>query len=98
MFHVALSSGSVFYAIYQLLTKRVQRMKENNEFYLVAVSENAAQLATQPRCGGRSNLQGLAHMMRGLGFRIVVFKMDPTLFGVPQSRPRLYIVCAIAPI
>ena len=91
-----LRTGSVFHALRSFVMKC--RRQSPKSMRLVAW-ENVPGLATPPvdkRTGeqtGPSNMVVVVHMMREAGYFIVVFRMSPVHFGVPQNRPRLYVLC-----
>ena len=92
-----LATGSVFAAIIGLLEERISLMREDGEEFLLVVLENVLRLATPPRGGGASNLDVCISRLQALGLLCAVFHLTPADFGVPASRPRIYIVCAIVP-
>ena len=52
--------------------------------------ENVASLAHQPKGGGPSNLDVVGSMLSELGLHLHVWQLSPRLFGVPQSRSRVW--------
>ena len=86
---MSLRTGSVFNGLIQYLGKVQARMS-------VAVFENVLGLAVPRRDRktrkqlGPSNLQVCIGKLRSKGFHARALKLCPSLFGVPQLRPRLY--------
>jgi len=87
----SLRTGSVFKSI----IRWVKRHGSETQFIVL---ENVQALVTPPRAGGQvvgpDNLTVAVRMLSDeIGFFTKVFLLDPRLFGVPQSRSRLWL-CA----
>ena len=78
-----LRTGSVFGGIVGYLKKRRAPLQ-------VCLMENVASLAHQPKGGGPSNLDVVGSMLSELGLHLHVWQLSPRLFGVPQSRSRVW--------
>lgn len=74
-------------------------IETNADVLQLAIFENTPGLATPPRKSSSStqdlpdNLSVAAHELRQLGFWMKSWELSPCLFGVPQSRKRLWMVC-----
>ena len=84
----SLRTGSVFWSLRRFLRKRRKR-------FLFAVLENVPGLLiaptdTQGRVCGPSNADTACFLLEMDGFFVIVWLLCPRLFGIPQSRPRLY--------
>ena len=64
-----------------------------------AILENVKTLATAPkskddgRPTGPSNLQVCCHLLQQMGFFVLAFVLDPSLFGQVTSRHRVFMIC-----
>ncbi len=77
-------TGSVFCSICAFLEARPT--------VEVVVLENVPGLAVASKSHrGESNLDVCLRVLGNLGFSTCVFRLCPTMFGIPQHRPRLYI-------
>ena len=84
-----LSTGSVFHGIWRYLRKR-----DRGSLHF-AMFENVPGLLVPPKnengqISGPSNADSACYMLSEIGLDTMVWQLCPRLFGVPQSRARLY--------
>ena len=89
----SLATGSVFAVIKALAAKQLERcersVKSGRIVFLLL--ENVVNLAVKSKDQLISNLEALIAAMEEAGWVVVAFHLSPMDFGVPASRPRLWL-------
>ena len=88
----SLATGSVFAVIKAMAARQLERCERSirSGRLVFLLLENVVNLAVKSKGQLKSNLEALDAAMEEAGFVVLAFHLSPLDFGVPASRPRLW--------